>query len=309
MATEVCGRNTRELSTAAADVGYGHTHVEMSMDAAQRAQILFGMLLGMGVGGFLYLCVSASTCGACYVDPCVHPPGLKLLYKVNSSLCFAGVSTGMFFCFLSGWGALLTLRRRASVMGFGHFFGACCVTFLVAVQAAGMWGAESTLLEEFGARKIFEEAIIDGMHDRRRRRDEPPKERKKTGALGTSGERRYEQVRVRPNKALHKSCRFLFTTAVLFSIALMFLAPLYFVSRDVYEDDDAAAAAAVAGVAAAGDSLRARAATGPSRRHITAYNPIGPDRTQGGDDERQYLGRASLPLRPMKRDAPDVDGV
>ena len=46
------------------------------------------------------------------------------------------------------------------------------------VQAAGMWGAEATLLEEFGARKIFEEAIVDGM---------------------------YQQVRVRPNRALHKS--------------------------------------------------------------------------------------------------------
>ena len=48
-------------------------------------------------------------------------------------------------------------------MGFGHFFGSCCVSFLVAVQAAGMWGAEATLLEEFGARKIYEEAIVDGM--------------------------------------------------------------------------------------------------------------------------------------------------
>jgi len=26
-----------------------------------------------------------------------------------------------------------------------------------------MWGAEATLLEEFGARKIYEEAIVDGM--------------------------------------------------------------------------------------------------------------------------------------------------
>ena len=102
----------------------------------------------------------------------------KTLYKVNSSLCFAGVSSGMFFCFLSGWGALLTLRRRASVMGFGHFFGSCCVSFLVAVQAAGMWGAEATLLEEFGARKIYEEAIVDGM---------------------------YEQVRVRPEQSVAQS--------------------------------------------------------------------------------------------------------
>ena len=246
------------------------------MDASGRAQLLFGILLGMGIGGFLYLCVSASTCGACYVDPCVHPPGLKMLYKVNSSLCFAGVSTGMFFCFLSGWGGLLTLRRRASVMGFGHFFGACCVTFLVAVQAAGMWGAEATLLEEFGAREVYEEAIIDGM---------------------------YEQVRVKPNKALHRSARFLFTTAVLFSIALMCLAPLSFVSRDVYEDDDAAEGLAEAATGAAG-SLRQAAATsasGPRNRQISAYNPIpGPDRSQGADDERQYLGRASLPMRSIK---------
>ncbi|KAH8089949.1 hypothetical protein JL720_6243 [Aureococcus anophagefferens] len=177
------------------------------MDAAGRAQLLFGMLLGMGIGGFLYLCVSASTCGACYVDPCVHPPGLKLLYKVNSSLCFAGVSTGM----------------------------------------PGMWGAESTLLEEFGAKEVYEEAIIDGM---------------------------YEQVRVKPNKALHRSARFLFTTAVLFSIALMFLAPLYFVSRDVYEDEEAAAEDAAAAVGATLRSRAAAAASGGRNRHISAYNPI-----------------------------------
>mmetsp|Transcript_22838 Transcript_22838/g.68575 ORF Transcript_22838/g.68575 Transcript_22838/m.68575 type:complete len:251 (+) Transcript_22838:174-926(+) len=249
------------------------------MDTAGRAQLLFGGFLAMGVAGFLFLCVSASTCGACYVDPCVHPPGLKTLYKVNSSLCFAGVSSGMFFCFLSGWGALLTLRRRASVMGFGHFFGSCCVTFLVAVQSAGMWGAESTLLEEFAARKIYEEAIVDGM---------------------------YEQVRVKPNKALHKSCRFLFTTSVLFSVALMCLAPLYFVSRDVYEDDESGERASA--------SLRERAARlpvpAPSRRGISAYNPIpGPDRSQGGDDERQYLGRAALPLRTMPPADSRFEGV
>ena len=246
------------------------------MDAAGRAQLLFAILLGMGVTGFLFLCVSASTCGACYVDPCVHPPGLKTLYKVNSSLCFAGVSSGMFFCFLSGWGALLTLRRRASVMGFGHFFGSCCVSFLVAVQAAGMWGAEATLLEEFGARKIYEEAIVDGM---------------------------YEQVRVRPNKALHKACRFLFTTAVLMSLALMALAPLYFLSRDVYEDSSDGERAA--------DSLREQAANVAARasrnRHITSYNPIGVDRSYGGDDERQHLGRAALPLRPMKKAPPQEE--
>ena len=91
-------------------------------------------------------------------------------------------------------------------------------------------------------------------------------------------------------------CRFLFTTAVLVSLALMALAPLYFVSRDVYEDDDAGERAS--------DSLRQRAAAVAERasrnRHISAYNPIpGPDRTQGADDERQYLGRAALPLRPV----------
>ena len=32
------------------------------MDAAGRAQLLFAILLGMGVTGFLFLCVSASTC-------------------------------------------------------------------------------------------------------------------------------------------------------------------------------------------------------------------------------------------------------
>jgi hypothetical protein len=157
-------------------------------------------------------------------------------------------------------------------MGFGHFFGSCCVSFLVAVQAAGMWGAEATLLEEFGDQKIFEEAIVDGM---------------------------YEQVRVRPNKALHKSARFLFTTSVLLSLALMVLAPLYFLSRDVYEDNDEGERGA--------ESLRRAAADVANRasrnRHISAYNPIqGPDRTYGGDDERQHLGRAALPLRPLKKE-------
>ena len=134
---------------------------------------------------------------------------------------------------------------------------------------------------------VYEEAIIDGM---------------------------YEQVRVKPNKALHRSARFLFTTAVLFSIALMCLAPLYFVSRDVYEDDDAAEGLAEAATGAAG-SLRQAAATsasGPRNRHISAYNPIpGPDRSQGADDERQYLGRASLPMRPMKNgnEFTQIEGV
>ena len=121
----------------------------------------------MGVTGFLFLCVSASTCGACYVDPCVHPPGLKTLYKVNSSLCFAGVSSGMFFCFLSGWGALSRCGGERRSWGL-VIFSEVGVSFLVAVQAAGMWGAEATLLEEFGARKIYEEACPshnDGMYE------------------------------------------------------------------------------------------------------------------------------------------------
>ena len=106
-------------------------------------------------------------------------------------------------------------------------------------------------------------------------------------------------MRVRPNKALHKACRFLFTTAVLMSLALMALAPLYFLSRDVYEDSDDGERAA--------DSLREQAANVAARasrnRHITSYNPIGVDRSYGGDDERQHLGRAALPLRPMKKPA------
>ena len=172
------------------------------MDAAGRAQLLFAILLGMGVTGFLFLCVSASTCGACYVDPCVHPPGFEDPVQ-GQLVVMLRRSVVRHVLLLPRDGArFLTLRRRASVMGFGHFFGSCCVSFLVAVQAAGMWGAEATLLEEFGARKIYEEAIVDGM---------------------------YERVKVRPNKALHKACRFLFTTAVLMSLALMALAPLYFI--------------------------------------------------------------------------------
>lgn len=236
-----------------------------------RAKALCLIFFGMGVMGFLYLCVAASTCGACYVTPCVHPPGLKMLYTVNSSLCFAGSTTGMFFCFLSGWGALLTLRRRASVMGFGHFFGATCVTFLVAVQSAGMWGAEATLLEQFGYRKVYEEAVIDGI---------------------------YEQVRVKPNHALHRACRFLFTISVLMSVALMILAPLYFVSRDVYEEN---------GVDN-GVSLRRRA-EGSRSLHISSYDPIDNNRVSaGGDDERQYLGRAQFPMRPIRPQFREADG-
>ena len=110
-------------------------------------------------------------------------------------------------------------------------------------------------------------------------------------------------MRVRPNKALHKACRFLFTTAVLMSLALMALAPLYFLSRDVYEDSDAGERAA--------DSLREQAANVAARasrnRHITSYNPIGVDRSYGGDDERQHLGRAALPLRPMKKAPPSEE--
>ena len=41
-----------------------------------------------------------------------------------------------------------------------------------------MWGAEATLLEEFGARKIFEEAIVAGIgaakEEEARRRAQPP---------------------------------------------------------------------------------------------------------------------------------------
>ena len=175
-----------------------------------RAKAIVFLEIAMGVGGFTYLCVAASCCGSCYVEPCVHPAGLKMLYKVNSSLCFAGITTGMFLCFLAGWGCLLTLRRRASVMGFGHFFGAVCVTFLVCVQSAGMWGDEARLLQEFTAKRIYEYAVIDSV---------------------------YQQMRIKQNRALHRSCRFLFIISVIFSIALMILAPLYFLSRDVYDGD------------------------------------------------------------------------
>ena len=60
-------------------------------------------------------------------------------------------------------------------------------------------GARKRRCSKNSARKIYEEAIVDGM---------------------------YEQVRVRPNKALH-ACRFLFTTAVLMSLASGFGAPVF----------------------------------------------------------------------------------
>ena len=93
-------------------------------DLETRAKVIFVLLCLLGLCGFLYVCVVFTTCGACYIKPCCVPlDSLENLYKVNSSLCFVGATTGMFFFCLSGWGALLTLRRRASVMGFGHFFG------------------------------------------------------------------------------------------------------------------------------------------------------------------------------------------
>ena len=61
----------------------------------------------------------------------------------------------------------------------------------------------------------------------------------------------------------------------------------------------------------AADSLREQAANVAARasrnRHITSYNPIGVDRSYGGDDERQHLGRAALPLRPMKKAPPQEE--
>ena len=72
---------------------------------------------------------------------------------------------------------------------------------------------------------------------------------------------------------------------------------------DVYEDSDDGERAA--------DSLREQAANVAARasrnRHITSYNPIGVDRSYGGDDERQHLGRAALPLRPMKKAPPSEE--
>jgi len=44
-------------------------------------------------------------------------------------------------------------------------------------------------------------------------------------------------VHVRMNRDLHRACRFLCTVAILVSCGVAVLAPLYFVSRDVYEDD------------------------------------------------------------------------
>lgn len=243
-----------------------------------RAKAIFALLLGVGIGGFLFLCVAASTYKACYVDPCLHPLSMSKLYQVNSSVCFAGATTGMFFCFLSGWGALLTLRRRSSVMGFGHFFGASCVTFIMAVQSAGMWGAESALMQFFSDNYVEVTAYL---------KDNPiPK-----------------PYHIKPNKPLHRASKFLYTDAVLISIAIMLLAPLYFVSRDVYDDPD------VQPNRAKGDStLNSRAR---SRRssffRISSYEP---DADLNCAGERQFLGHACIPMRNMKpqyKRIPDAD--
>lgn len=243
-----------------------------------RAKAIFGLLLGIGMGGFLFLCVSASTCKACYVDPCLHPYSMSKLYQVNSSVCFAGATTGMFFCFLSGWGALLTLRRQSSVMGFGHFFGASCVTFIMAVQSAGMWGAESALMQFFGENDVEVTAYVKDVY-------------------------MAQTYHIKPNKPLHRASKFLFTDAVLISIAIMLLAPLYFVSRDVYGEPD------LQYNRAKGDStLNSKARSQHSNYfRISSYEPV---LNGTGRGERQFLGRASIPMRdmnPQYKQIPDAD--
>jgi len=247
----------------------------MSVPAETRAKAIFTLLLGIGIGGFLFLCVSGSTCGACYMDPCYcfKDNKLKGLCMFRSSVCFAGVTSGMFFCFLASWGALLTLRRRSSIMGFGHFFGATCVSFLVAVQSAGMWGAEASLLESFRGRTL--------------------------GGVDAESWASLDDTVVSPNKGLLRAARFLYTVAVCVSCALLVLGPLYFVSHDVYDEDDGPPKRPE-------DTLNSRARRGFA---ISAYHP-----DDAADDERQYLGRASIPMRnikPQYKEIPEtpIDGL
>lgn len=221
-----------------------------------RAKLIFALLLGLGIGGFLYLCVAASTCQCCYFEGCYGFPDFDNIYRVNSALCFAGGTTGSFFCFLSGWGAMLTIRRRSSIMGFGHFFGASCVTFLIAVQSAGLWSSQANIL-----RYYVDHVVHSPCSD---------------------------EVIAKPNMVLYRATKFLFDVALLISIDILILAPLYFLSRDVYEDSEA--------------SLHA-----VSRRRssfaINSYQPDSVDAASSGssaDDERRYLGRTAILMRSIK---------
>lgn len=246
----------------------------LAVPTSVRSKLIFALLLGLGIGGFLFLCVSASTCGACYISPCVYPDGMEELYTVNASLCFSGATTGLFFCFLSGWGATLTIRRKSSVMGFGHFFGATCVAFLMAAQSAGMWGSEATLIQAFADHPVDMTYFV---------RDSPGIE---------------QYSRVTENEPLHRACSFLFTVSVVVSLVLMVLAPTYFVSRDVYDRDAEKPSSLNSATRRSSSSY-----SGGRPFTISNYEP-------GADDERQYLGRASIPMRnirPQYRQIPEQD--
>uniref|UniRef100_A0A7S3K4H4 Uncharacterized protein n=1 Tax=Aureoumbra lagunensis TaxID=44058 RepID=A0A7S3K4H4_9STRA len=254
------------------------------LDTETRARVLFGLCCALGLCGFLFLCVTWASCGCCYVDPCCVPKDrLRNLYFVNNSLCFSGTTAGLFYCFLAGWGTLLTLRRRASKMGFGHFFGAACVTFLVAVQGAGMWSAEAQLLDDFHIKKP--RAWCSNDED-------------------LSG----QETIFNANHGLRKRMHFLFSESIIISIIIAILAPIYFISRDVYDDASdlsriANQALSDAGAASLAALTRRGRTVGGVR--ITAYEPIG--ETAPADDERQYLGSAALPMRPIRPQFRPVD--
>lgn len=250
--------------------------MQVVFDSEWRAKAIFTLLMMLGLCGFLFLCVTWTVCGQCYIEPCCVPPDdldvLGLLYHVNSSLCFGGTTTGLFFCFLAGWGAILTLKRRASVMGFGHFFGAACVTILVAVQSAGMWGAELRILERLRDSKpeaICADQDADDYDD--------------------------EVVTLRPNHNLRQATQFLFSMSVIISIIVIALAPLYFVSRDVYDDSIEPSMSSLASLARSRSVRSGR---------ISKYEPI---RDNASDDETQYLGRAQIPMRPIRPQYKPVD--
>mmetsp|Transcript_1198 Transcript_1198/g.4684 ORF Transcript_1198/g.4684 Transcript_1198/m.4684 type:complete len:112 (-) Transcript_1198:179-514(-) len=108
------------------------------------------------------------------------------------------------------------------------------------------------------------------------------------------------------NRDLHRACRFLCTVAILVSCGVAVLAPLYFVSRDVYEDDGRMEHA----VESLAEMTRRSGHPGPrmlssSRTvrvggvQISRYEPIGTTDPSASDDERQYLGRAQIPMRDM----------
>lgn len=112
-----------------------------------KYQTLLALAL-VGMFGFIYMIATFGVIGHCYYSPCYEGGGIIFVWKVNASISWPAMLSGIFFLAtgLGGWHHIRT--KNVSADSAGILTGLTLANTVIAFGNCFVWGCQKLLMQE-----------------------------------------------------------------------------------------------------------------------------------------------------------------